>query len=197
MDQQALYTIASLVIAYLLGSLPTALVISAFQGLKDPRSSGSGNAGATNMLRLYGKAVAILTLAGDIFKGFLVVWCYQHWVGQDVFWITLVSLSVTLGHIYPIFFQFKGGKGVATILGTMLAASPVMALFTLFCWVSALLITRVSAQAAITAAIISPAVAWIISDTFTPLWIACSAILIFSHRSNIRQLINSKRAFKE
>ena len=190
-------------IGYLLGSLPTALVISHFKRLNDPRDSGSGNAGATNMMRLHGKALALLTLLGDVLKGYLVIWSYQFWeISQSSdtdhlsdlqhLWLTLIALSVVIGHIYPIFFQFKGGKGVATILGVMLASSLGMALFTLFCWISALLITRVSAYAALSAAFISPAVAWYIDEPYLGLWLSCSLVLFVSHRENIQHLIRSK-----
>jgi len=189
-------------IGYLLGSLPTALVISHFKRLNDPRDSGSGNAGATNMMRLHGKALALLTLLGDVLKGYLVIWGYQYWefnqadevrsLDHQHLWLTLIALSVVIGHIYPIFFQFKGGKGVATILGVMLASSLGMALFTLFCWISALLITRVSAYAALTAALISPIVAWYIDEPFIGLWLSCSLVLFVSHRKNIQHLIRAK-----
>lgn len=197
MEHSILFSLLFLVLAYLLGSLPTALVISRFQGLNDPRQAGSGNAGATNMMRLYGKSIALLTLLGDVFKGFCVVWAYQVWFEPNLLWITLTGLAVILGHIYPIFFQFKGGKGVATILGVMLATSWGLALFTLFCWLIALFITRISGHAALTAALISPTVAFILDDPFTLLWLACSLVLVFSHRSNIKQLIASKKSFAE
>lgn len=197
MEHTLLFSLAFSVMAYLLGSLPTALVISRFQGLNDPRNAGSGNAGATNMMRLYGKSIALLTLLGDILKGYLVIWAYQRWINSDILWITLIGLAVILGHIYPLFFQFKGGKGVATILGVMLATSLGLALFTLFCWLIALFITRISGHAALIAALISPTVAFILDDPFTLLWLACSLVLVFSHRSNIKQLIDSKKGFSE
>lgn len=197
MEQTPFDSSAFIIFAYLLGSLPTALVISYLKGLNDPRSSGSGNAGATNMMRLYGKSFALLTLLGDVLKGFLVIWLYQHWLGEDIVWMTLTGMAAILGHIYPIFFQFKGGKGVATILGVMLATSLGLALFTLFCWLTALFITRVSAHAALIAAFISPLVAFILEDPYTVLWLACSLVLVFSHRSNIKQLIHSKKGFSE
>lgn len=197
MEHILLFSLAFSVMAYLLGSLPTALVISRFQGLNDPRNAGSGNAGATNMMRLYGKSIALLTLLGDILKGYLVIWAYQRWINSDILWITLIGLAVILGHIYPLFFQFKGGKGVATILGVMLATSLGLALFTLFCWLIALFITRISGHAALIAALISPTVAFILDDPFTLLWLACSLVLVFSHRSNIKQLIDSKKGFSE
>jgi len=197
MESSLPFSLFFMVSAYLLGSLPTALVISKLQGLSDPRNAGSGNAGATNMMRLHGKSFALLTLLGDILKGYLIIWSYQTWIPQDMLWITLIGLSVILGHIYPIFFQFKGGKGVATILGVMLATSWELALFTLFCWIIALFITRVSAHAALIAAFISPTVAFILNDSFTSLWVACSLVLVFSHRSNIKQLIHSKKKISE
>jgi glycerol-3-phosphate acyltransferase PlsY len=210
MDQPLLFSLLFALAGYLLGSLPTALVISTFQGLHDPRQAGSGNAGATNMMRLYGKGLALLTLLGDVFKGFLIVWCYQLWLADgtsslndpvlnehSIYWVTLIGMAVIVGHIYPVFFQFKGGKGVATILGVMLGTSLGLALFTLFCWLTALFITRVSAHAALISAVISPTVAFIISDEYTLLWLACSAVLVFSHRQNIKQLLASRKGFVE
>ncbi|GAA3909967.1 glycerol-3-phosphate 1-O-acyltransferase PlsY [Litoribacillus peritrichatus] len=179
-------------IAYLVGSLPTAMIISKFQHYSDPRQSGSGNAGATNMMRLHGWKSALITLIGDVLKGFLVVKLYQQVGNNSLTHLGVVASAVIIGHIYPLFFRFKGGKGVATILGTMIAISPILSAITLGLWLTALLITRISAYAALICALVSPIVVYFIDNHVLAFWCTCSAILLFSHRENIQQLLSPK-----
>ena len=125
------------VVAYLIGSVSFAVVVSAAMGLDDPRSYGSGNPGATNVLRSGSKKAAILTLIGDAFKGWLPVWFVVHFgarYGLDETSVAIASVAVFLGHLYPVFFRFKGGKGVATAAGVLLAINPMLGVATLLTW---------------------------------------------------------------
>src|SRR5260370_4335826 len=126
------------VVAYLIGSISFAVVVSSAMGLADPRSYGSGNPGATNVLRTGNKLAAVLTLLGDACKGWLPVWFVVHFgarFGLDSTAVALAAIAVFLGHLFPIFFKFQGGKGVATAAGVLLAINPVLGLATLLTWV--------------------------------------------------------------
>ncbi|MGB9670334.1 MAG: glycerol-3-phosphate 1-O-acyltransferase PlsY [Halothiobacillaceae bacterium] len=177
--------------AYLLGSVATAIVVSRLLGLPDPRTMGSGNPGATNVLRTGRKGAALATLLGDMLKGLLpVVLARLLEVGE----ITLIAtaLAAFLGHIYPIFFQFRGGKGVATALGVLLGLAPWLGLAVLGVWLLVAATLRYSSLAALIAAATAPVIAWglglgvpaIIGVTFM------SALLIARHRGNIERLLS-------
>src|SRR5690606_21303464 len=150
---------AALFIGYLMGSVPFAVVVSRAMGLKDPRSFGSGNPGATNVLRGGNKSAAVLTLIGDAAKGWLAVtlaaWAAQRGLLPESA-IPLAGLAAFLGHLYPLFLGFRGGKGVATALGVLLALQPWLALATAATWLIVALVTRYSSLAAILAAIFAP-----------------------------------------
>src|SRR5215469_1559238 len=131
--------------AYLIGSISFAVIVSAAMGLADPRSYGSKNPGATNVLRSGNKAAAILTLLGDAFKGWLAVWLVARFgphYGLDDAGVAVAALAVFLGHLYPVFFKFKGGKGVATAAGVLLAINPVLGGATLLTWLIVAFFTR-------------------------------------------------------
>jgi len=177
-------------LAYLLGSVSSAVVIARLMGLRDPRDVGSGNPGATNILRYGGKAAAILTLAGDILKGVIAVLIARALTMDDVV-IALTGFAAFLGHLFPVFFGFRGGKGVATALGVWLALNPWIGLLLIATWVAMAVLFRYSSLSALTASVAAPLyVAWLSPGMpYLATMIVMSAILIFRHRSNIRNLL--------
>ncbi|MCR4346387.1 MAG: glycerol-3-phosphate 1-O-acyltransferase PlsY [Sulfuricaulis sp.] len=177
-------------LAYLLGSVSSAVVIARLMGLPDPRETGSKNPGATNILRYGGKSAAILTLAGDILKGVIAVLVAQA-LTADAMIITLTGFAAFIGHLFPVFFGFRGGKGVATALGVWLALNPWVGLALIATWVLVALLFRYSSLSALMASLTAPLyVAWLSpSAPYLATMIVMSAILIFRHRSNIRNLI--------
>ena len=178
------------VLAYLLGSISSAVVIARVMGLPDPRETGSKNPGATNILRYGGKTAAVLTLAGDILKGVIPVLIARALTADAVI-ITLCGFAAFLGHLFPVFFGFRGGKGVATALGVWFALNPWVGLALLVTWVLMALLFRYSSLAALATSALAPLyVAWLSPGTPTlATMIVMSAILIFRHRTNIRNLI--------
>jgi glycerol-3-phosphate acyltransferase PlsY len=178
------------VLAYLLGSISNAVVIARVMGLPDPRETGSKNPGATNILRYGGKTAAVLTLAGDILKGVIAVLVARALTADAVI-ITLCGFAAFLGHLFPVFFGFRGGKGVATALGVWFALNPWVGLALLVTWVLMALLFRYSSLAALATSALAPLyVAWLSPGTPTlATMIVMSAILIFRHRTNIRNLI--------
>ncbi len=187
-----------IVAAYLLGSIAFGILVSKLFGLPDPRTVGSGNIGATNVARSGKKSAAILTLLGDVFKGWFPVWLALQ-SGMTMWVVGAVGLAVFFGHLYPIYHGFKGGKGVATALGAMLAISPMLALAALLTWVLVFAISRYSSLAALVAAALAPVYAWfILANADNPIGISdyvlmvlvMSIFLIWRHRSNIQKLLD-------
>lgn len=188
------------ILAYLLGSLSFAILLSRLTGNPDPRMSGSGNAGATNMLRLAGRKLAILTLLGDLCKGLLPVLIASA-MGlslQDQAWI---GVCAVIGHLFPLYFRFRGGKGVATALGVLLALQPWLALATAATWLIVALVTRYSSLAAILAAIFAPfyyilgdKVAWRADALTISVIVFISVLLLARHRENIARLLAGKES---
>jgi glycerol-3-phosphate acyltransferase PlsY len=190
--------IIQIVAAYLLGSIAFGIVVSKLFKLPDPRTVGSGNPGATNVLRSGKKSAAALTLLGDAFKGWFPVWLVMQPDG-GVMWITsAVAIAVFLGHLYPVFHKFKGGKGVATALGVMLAISPILALAALLTWLLIFVLTKISSLSAIVAAMMAPVYAWYLLDdayhNFEMVVVFVSIMLVWRHRSNIQKLLNGTEA---
>ncbi|MDD2741570.1 MAG: glycerol-3-phosphate 1-O-acyltransferase PlsY [Rhodocyclaceae bacterium] len=148
-------TALAILTAYLLGSVPFAMISSKLFGLADPRTYGSGNPGATNVLRSGNKKAALFTLIGDGFKGWLAVFIAQR-LGFSATVVGLMALAVFLGHLYPIFLKFKGGKGVATAAGVLLAIDPVLGLAVAATWLLVAYISRYSSLAAVLAAGLAP-----------------------------------------
>jgi glycerol-3-phosphate acyltransferase PlsY len=184
-----LIPIVAAVLGYLLGSVPFAVVVSKLFGLADPRSHGSGNPGATNVLRTGNKAAAILTLFGDAAKGWLAMFIAQK-VGAGETAAGIAGLAAFLGHVYPFTLGFKGGKGVATALGVMLGFSSSLAGFALIIWLGVAIITRYSSLAALVAAFAAPFAAWFLIGKLgvaLPITIM-SSVLILRHKSNIEKL---------
>jgi glycerol-3-phosphate acyltransferase PlsY len=186
--------------AYLIGSISFAVVVSKLFGLDDPRSYGSKNPGATNVLRSGNKKAAILTLLGDGAKGFIAVWLAKHFgpsYGIDDSGIALVTIAVFLGHLWPIFFRFVGGKGVATALGILLALNVWLGLATLITWLVIAYAFRYSSFAALVAAIFAPFYYGLLfgtNDVILLAVLAMSVLLIWRHRKNITNLLSGKES---
>jgi glycerol-3-phosphate acyltransferase PlsY len=195
---------AVIFLSYLLGSVSFAILVSRLRGLADPRSYGSGNPGATNMLRSGDKAAAAFTLVGDAAKGLVAVVMVRLLflpaaMGSDEadLWLAAGAVGVFLGHLFPVFFRFKGGKGVATALGVLVGLSPLLGLLVLAVWLIFFGITRISSLSALAAAVAAPVLAalpWI-GFFASPIWWAVlwmSLLLLLRHRSNIRDLLSGK-----
>lgn len=180
-------TALAVVAAYLLGSVSFAIVVSRALALPDPRSYGSGNPGATNVLRTGRKLAAILTLAGDAGKGWLAVWLALVFAPQAA---PLVALAVFLGHLYPVFHRFQGGKGVATAGGVLLGLDAWLGLGSIATWLIIAAFFRYSSLAALTAALFAPFFAWFIklNDLDVAAVAIIAALLIWRHWENIVRL---------
>ena len=185
-----------IVAAYLLGSVAFGIIVSKLFGLPDPRTVGSGNPGATNVLRSGKKMAAAFTLLGDVLKGWLPVWLALQ--SDMLMWVVAsVGLAVFFGHLYPIYYKFKGGKGVATALGVMLALSPWLALAALATWVVVFVVSRYSSLAAIMAAALAPVYAWFFLSAYRDYLLTVlvmAVFLVWRHRSNIQKLLNGTEA---
>ena len=177
-------------LAYFTGSVSSAIIVCRMMGLADPRENGSGNPGATNVMRLGGKKAAAITLLGDAMKGLLPVLLAQA-LGVDSLQLSAVVFAAFLGHLYPIFFEFKGGKGVATSFGVMLGVHWFLGLAVAGTWFLVYKIGKISSLSALVAATLAPAYVWfILGDvnllvTFTLI----SSILLWRHKGNIQRLL--------
>lgn len=178
--------------AYLLGSLSTAIIASKIVRLPDPRTQGSGNPGATNILRVAGKKLAIIVLLGDALKGLIPVLLAKVFgiSGAALAWI---GFAAFIGHLYPIFFQFRGGKGVATFFGVVLALSWLLGVVALLTWIIITFVSRYSSLAAVLTSILLPIYAyWLVPHSYMPAIILMSILLIWRHQSNIKNLLAGK-----
>ncbi|MEY8878039.1 MAG: glycerol-3-phosphate 1-O-acyltransferase PlsY [Leptothrix sp. (in: b-proteobacteria)] len=190
----ALLTLATTLLAYLIGSLSFAVIVSRVMGLNDPRSYGSGNPGATNVLRSGNKKAAVLTLVFDLLKGLIPVLLVvqfgaPHQLRENS--AALVGLAAFLGHLWPVFFRFQGGKGVATAAGVLLGIDPLLGLATLAVWVVVATLTRYSSLAALIAAVAAPVlhiIGWGPSGASAAI-VVMSALLVWRHRGNIAKLM--------
>ncbi|EON18577.1 glycerol-3-phosphate acyltransferase PlsY [Cupriavidus sp. GA3-3] len=185
--------------AYLIGSVSFAVVVSKLMGLPDPHSYGSGNPGATNVLRTGNKKAAILTLIGDALKGWLAVWLAARFgpaYGLNETGLALVALAVFLGHLFPVYHRFAGGKGVATAAGILLAIDPILGLGTLATWLIIAFFFRYSSLAALVAAIFAPFFHVLMNgvDVMTGAIFVISVLLIARHRQNIAKLLAGKES---
>ncbi|MGH8783917.1 MAG: glycerol-3-phosphate 1-O-acyltransferase PlsY [Cupriavidus necator] len=185
--------------AYLIGSVSFAVVVSKLMGLPDPHSYGSGNPGATNVLRTGNRKAAILTLIGDALKGWLAVWLAARFgpaYGLNETGLAMVALAVFLGHLFPVYHRFAGGKGVATAAGILLAIDPILGLGTLATWLIIAFFFRYSSLAALVAAIFAPFFHVLMNgvDVMTGAIFVISVLLIARHRQNIAKLLAGKES---
>ena len=179
--------------AYLLGSVSAAIIVCKTLGLSDPRTGGSGNPGTTNVMRLYGKKAAFLTLVGDIFKGIIPVLLAKVIVNSE-FIIAICGLAAFLGHIFPIYFKFEGGKGVATLIGILFATHWLLGVSYIITWILTALIFRYSSLAALIAALPIPIYSYFIehNNQYTISFAVIAIILFWRHKHNIYNLLNGK-----
>ncbi len=189
--------IALTLLAYLLGSVSFAVIVSRAFGLPDPRTYGSGNPGATNVLRSGKKAAAVLTLLGDSVKGWLAVWVAQRYAAVDVTELTMAvaGVAVVLGHMWPVFHRFEGGKGVATAFGVLFGFNLYVALGAGATWIIIAVFFRMASLASITAAAFAPFATWLLYNFAHPFFASVfviAVLLIYRHRSNIRNLAAGK-----
>ena len=179
--------------AYLIGSVSAAIIVCRLMKLPDPRSAGSGNPGATNVLRVGGKTAAAITLAGDALKGFIPVFVASI-LGVTPLILGLTALAAVLGHLFPVFFQFKGGKGVATSFGAIFGIAWLAGLLTLTTWLAVSLIFRMSSVAALVSLLLMPLYIWITTKSI-PL-VICGAVLTvlvyIRHKTNIVRIIKGE-----
>lgn len=192
-------TALAAIAAYLLGSISFAVVVSKLYRLDDPRTYGSKNPGATNVLRTGNKAAAALTLFGDAFKGWLAVFLAQTFGAQfgiDTGGIALVAIAVFAGHIWPLYTKFAGGKGVATALGVLLGLSPWLGLAALATWLVVAFLFRYSSLSALAAALLAPLYYGLFFGVDPKMFavVAMSALLIWRHSSNIGNLLKGKES---
>jgi acyl phosphate:glycerol-3-phosphate acyltransferase len=179
-----------LTLAYCLGSVSCAILVTKLMDMADPRTLGSGNAGATNMLRLAGKKVAAIVLLGDFAKGAIATWIGLI-AGQQGFSLGLIMVAVVVGHIFPVFFNFKGGKGVATALGAIVASSPIVGLLCVVIWLLVALATRYASLASIIAIAAAPVFYLLVGKSSLCIpGIIIAAIVAIKHKENIKRLMS-------
>jgi glycerol-3-phosphate acyltransferase PlsY len=178
---------------YLFGSVSTAILVARAMGLPDPRTQGSKNPGATNVLRIGGKKAAAFTLLGDSLKGLLPVLAARA-ITEEPAVLAAVAFAAFIGHLFPVFFGFKGGKGVATAMGVLLGLSWPIALAVLVTWLFMAKVVRISSLSAITAALLAPLYTWLIDPqpAYLAMVGAMSTLLLLRHRSNIQKLLRGE-----
>lgn len=192
-------TLIAIIVAYLIGSLSFAVIVSKLFGLPDPHTYGSNNPGATNVLRSGNKLAALLTLLGDAAKGWLALWLaqrYQVEFSLSEIALALVALAVFIGHLFPIFFKFQGGKGVATAAAVLIAMNVWLGLAALATWIIMLALFRYSSLSALTASILAPVYTFYLfgpKPYFFAALVMC-ALLIWRHEANIRKLLNGSES---
>ena len=187
--------IFAIVAAYLVGSIPFAVLVTRAMGLPDPRSFGSGNPGATNVLRTGSKLAAVLTLVGDALKGWVAVWvAWAAGLSSEI--IAAVGLAAFLGHVFSVWLRFKGGKGVATAAGVLFALDWRVGVGALAIWLTVAVVTRYSSLAAVTAAFAAPLVIWAIQGP-TPVLATSAvmgAVLVWRHQGNLAKLLRGEES---
>ena len=192
-----MFNVSAVIAAYLIGSLSFAVIVSKYYGMDDPRTYGSGNPGATNVLRSGKKKAAALTLLGDALKGLVAVVlarCLQDALNLSDITIAVVAVAALVGHMWPLFFGFKGGKGVATALGVLLALSPATALVCAAIWLVMAFGFKVSSLAALAATVAAPLVAFWLMPYPSWAWatVVIAMLVLYRHKSNIQNLLQGK-----
>ena len=192
-----MFNVSAVIAAYLIGSLSFAVIVSKYYGMDDPRTYGSGNPGATNVLRSGKKKAAALTLLGDALKGLVAVVlarCLQDALNLSDIAIAAVAVATLVGHMWPLFFGFKGGKGVATALGVLLALSPATALVCAAIWLVMAFGFKVSSLAALVATVAAPLVAFWLMPYSSWAWatVVIAVLVLYRHKSNIQNLLQGK-----
>ena len=192
-----MFNVSAVIAAYLIGSLSFAVIVSKYYGMDDPRTYGSGNPGATNVLRSGKKKAAALTLLGDALKGLVAVIlarCLQDALNLSDITIAAVAVAALVGHMWPLFFGFKGGKGVATALGVLLALSPATALVCAAIWLVMAFGFKVSSLAALAATVAAPLVAFWLMPYPSWAWatVVIAVLVLYRHKSNIQNLLQGK-----
>jgi acyl-phosphate glycerol 3-phosphate acyltransferase len=192
-----MFNVSAVIAAYLIGSLSFAVIVSKYYGMDDPRTYGSGNPGATNVLRSGKKKAAALTLLGDALKGLVAVVlarCLQDALNLSDITIAAVAVAALVGHMWPIFFSFKGGKGVATALGVLLALSPATALVCAAIWLVMAFGFKVSSLAALVATVAAPLIAFWLMPYPSWAWatVIIAVLVLYRHKSNIQNLLQGK-----
>tara|TARA_B110000003_G_C16526691_1_gene487254 strand:- start:332 stop:919 length:588 start_codon:yes stop_codon:yes gene_type:complete len=185
--------ITPVLMAYFIGSLSFGIIISYFFKLSDPRTTGSRNPGATNVMRTGNKVAALLTLLGDMLKATIVI-TVANYMNLSEIHLAVISIAVLLGHIFPVYYGFRGGKGVATALGILLGINWMLALAVFFVWLFVFTIWRFSSLAAIVATFTAPIISYYLGFSSEILWlnIIISTIVIYRHKANITNLLNGK-----
>ncbi len=180
-----------IIVAYLIGSISSAIVICKILGIADPRTVGSKNPGATNVLRHGGKKAAFFTLLGDVLKGVIPV-AVGHAFGLDWGWLVLIGLAAFLGHIHPIYYGFKGGKGVATALGVYFGLNPLVGIVVAITWLISALIFNISSLSALIATLLAPLYFfWVTGSLYLFLGlVSITALIYWRHRQNILRILD-------
>jgi len=190
-----LMIIVWVLLAYSLGSVSSAIIVCKLMGLPDPRSEGSGNPGATNVLRIGGKKAAALTLVGDMLKGYIPV-ALAMWFWLDAVTVIAIGLAAFIGHLWPVFFEFKGGKGVATELGVLFGLNPMVGAIVALIWLFIAKGLKISSLAALVAMALAPFITWYFSGL--TVWAVgvgvMSGVLIWRHKSNIQRLLSGEES---
>jgi len=182
-------------VAYLIGSISSAIIICRLMGLPDPREQGSGNPGATNVMRFGGKKAAAITLLGDLLKGLIPVYIAKI-LDVPVDLLAIIGLSAFMGHLYPVFFKFKGGKGVATSIGVLLGFSWWLGFAFIGTWLLIYKVGKISSLSALCASVLSPVYAWFIVGDLSIVGASTimMVLLLWRHKSNIQRLLNGEES---
>ncbi|MCL2917445.1 glycerol-3-phosphate 1-O-acyltransferase PlsY [Shewanella litorisediminis] len=179
--------------AYLAGSVSSAVLVCKLRGLPDPRTQGSGNPGATNVLRIGGASAAAMVLLFDMLKGAIPAYI-SYKLGIDAVWLGVIAIAACLGHIFPVFFGFKGGKGVATAYGAIAPIDGYLTLLLIATWIVTLLVTRYSSVAALATALLAPVYTWWLDDRFTLPVTMLSTLILIRHKDNIKRLLRGEES---
>lgn len=180
-----------IILSYFIGSISAAIITCKILGKVDPRTVGSKNPGATNVLRHGGKKAAVLTLLGDMLKGLIPV-AIGHAFGLDWPWLALIGIAAFLGHLYPIYYGFKGGKGVATAFGVFLGLNPIVGIVVLLTWIISALIFNISSLSALIASLLAPIYFYVVTASLPLFWglLFITVMIYWRHRTNIIEIIN-------